>query len=106
MNPSTKRANKRWQGSHVQGYAKALIHLHIENFQEDYTIQEIPKSLISTIRSDHIARFFGKKNIIKKMTIMLLQLTNIYTVYKNWIKQYVFTCSIFYSLEEFSYGFN
>jgi len=74
MNPSTKRANKRWQGSHVQGYAKALIHLHIENFQEDYTIQEIPKSLISTIRSDHIARFFGKKNIIKKMTIMLLQL--------------------------------
>jgi len=62
MNPSTKRANKRWQGSHVQGYAKALIHLHIENFQEDYTIQEIPKSVISTIRSDHINKISSDLN--------------------------------------------
>ncbi|ORX73455.1 hypothetical protein BCR32DRAFT_249939 [Anaeromyces robustus] len=104
-NPSIKRANTRWQGSHVQGYAEALIHLLIENYQEDYTSLEIPELVINAtknfiMRSDHIARFL-EKIIVDKNDNYAIPIDEIYTVYKNWFKQYVSTRSIFYSLEDF-----
>jgi len=104
-NPSIKRANTRWQGSRVQGYAEALIHLLIENYQEDYTTLEIPKSVINATKSfimssDHIARFL-EKNIIDKNDNHAIPIDELYTAYKNWFKQYVSTRSVFYSLEDF-----
>ncbi|KAL6613618.1 hypothetical protein U3516DRAFT_867354 [Neocallimastix sp. 'constans'] len=104
-NPSIKRANTRWQGSRVQGYAEALIHLLIENYQEDYTNLEIPKSMVNAtksfiMRSDHIARFL-EKNIVDKNDNHAIPIDELYTIYKNWFKQYVSTRSVFYSLEDF-----
>ena len=104
-NPSIKRANTRWQGSRVQGYAEALIHLLIEHYQEDYTTLEIPTSVINAtksfiMRSDHIARFL-EKNIIDKNDNHAIPIDELYTVYKSWFKQYVSTRSGFYSLEDF-----
>jgi len=104
-NPSIKRANTRWQGSRVQGYAEALIHLLIENYQEDYTSLEIPESVVNAtksfiMRSDHIARFL-EKNIVDKNDNHAIPIDELYTVYKNWFKQYVSTRSVFYSLEDF-----
>jgi len=104
-NPSIKRANTRWQGSRVQGYAEALIHLLIENYQEDYTNLEIPESMVNAtksfiMRSDHIARFL-EKNIVDKNDNHAIPIDELYTIYKNWFKQYVSTRSVFYSLEDF-----
>ncbi|KAL6626071.1 hypothetical protein U3516DRAFT_777176 [Neocallimastix sp. 'constans'] len=49
----------------IQAYAEALIHLLIQNYQEDYTTLEIPSMVIEAtksfiMRSDHIARFLEK----------------------------------------------
>ncbi|KAL6598349.1 hypothetical protein U3516DRAFT_846845 [Neocallimastix sp. 'constans'] len=84
-NPSIKRANTRWQ--------------------DDYTTLEIPKSVINATKSfimcsDHIARFL-ENNIIDKIDNHAIPIDELYTVYKNWFKQYVSTCSVFYSLEDF-----
>ncbi|OUM69814.1 hypothetical protein PIROE2DRAFT_2245 [Piromyces sp. E2] len=40
-NPSIRHANTMWQGSRVQGYAEALIHILIQNYQKNYTTLEM-----------------------------------------------------------------
>jgi len=104
-NPSIKHANTMWQGSRVQGYAEALIHILIENYQDDYTSLEIPQMVIDAtknfiMRSDHIARFL-EKNIIDKNDNYAIPIDEVYSCYKNWYKQFVSNRTINYSLENF-----
>ena len=80
-NSSIKHANTMWQGSRVQGYAEALIHILIKNYQKDYTTLEIPQNVIQAtknfiMRCDHIVRFFWKKISSTKITISPFQSMN------------------------------
>jgi len=104
-NSSIKHANTMWQGSRVQGYAEALIHILIKNYQKDYTTLEIPQSVIQAtknfiMRCDHIARFL-EKNIIDKNDNFAIPIDEFYSFYKNWYKEFVSNRSINYSLEDF-----
>ncbi|KAG4081641.1 hypothetical protein H8356DRAFT_1340708 [Neocallimastix lanati (nom. inval.)] len=94
-NPSIKELIQDGKVSRVQGYAEALIHLLIENYQEDYTSLEIPESVVNATKS-FIMRKYCDKNDNHAIPI-----DELYTVYKNWFKQYVSTRSVFYSLEDF-----
>jgi len=104
-NPSVKHANPTWQGPKIQAYAEALIHLLIQNYQEDYTTLEIPSMVIEAtksfiMRSDHIARFL-EKDITDENDNYAISIDECYSRYKAWYKQYVSNRSINYSLEDF-----
>lgn len=104
-NSCIKHANTMWQGSHVQSYAEALIHILIQNYQKDYTNLEIPQCVIHAtkyfiMRCDHIARFL-EKYIIDKNDTFAIPIDELYSLYKDWFKQYVSTRAINYSLEDF-----
>jgi len=48
------------------------------------------------MRSDHIARFLEKNiDIVDKNDNYAIPIDELYTVYKNWFKQYVSTRSVF-----------
>jgi len=94
-----------WQDSRIQGYAEALIHILIHNYQKDYTTLKIPQSVIHTtkifiMRCDHIARFL-EKNIIDKNDNFAIPIDEFYSFYKNLYKELVSNRSINYSLEVF-----
>ncbi|KAL6594507.1 hypothetical protein U3516DRAFT_804528 [Neocallimastix sp. 'constans'] len=67
----------------------------------DYTSLEIPESVVNAtksfiMRSDHIARFLEKNiDIVDKNDNYAIPIDELYTVYKNWFKQYVSTRSVF-----------
>ncbi|ORX53743.1 hypothetical protein BCR36DRAFT_441979 [Piromyces finnis] len=104
-NSSIKQANTMWQGSHIQIYAEALIHILIKNYQKDYTSLEIPQSVIHAtkhfiMRCDHIARFL-EKYIIDKNDNFAIPIDEVYSLYKGWFKNFVSTGALSYCLKDF-----
>ena len=54
-NPSIKHANPTQQGPKIQAYAEALIHLLIQNYQEDNSTLEIPSMVIEATKEIYYA---------------------------------------------------